>query len=132
MSKIAMICIAVVGLLHVMILYVEMFNWPLMANRLLADDIAAANGAGFDLVAATTVMAQNQGLYNGFLAAGLFWSLIITNAAWKRHIATFFLLCVAVAGVYGWLTTGSIVILVAQTVLALIALAALHFGKSPE
>jgi len=132
MSKIAMICIGVVGLLHACILYVEMFNWPLMANRLLAEDLEAANGVGFDLLKATTVMAKNQGLYNGFLAAGLFWSLAVTNADWKRHIATFFLLCVAVAGVYGWLTTGSIVILVAQTVLAGIALAALHMSKPAQ
>lgn len=132
MSKIAMISVAVVGLLHAGILYVEMFNWPLMADRLLAKDIEVANGLGFDLISATTVMAKNQGLYNGFLAAGLFWSLALSHADWKRHIATFFLLCVAVAGVYGWLTTGSIVILLAQTALALIALAALHLGRSPE
>lgn len=129
MSKIAIICVGVVGLLHAGILYVEMFNWPLMANRLMADDIAAANSGGFDLISATTVMAKNQGLYNGFLAAGLFWSLIVSNPEWKRHIATFFLLCVAVAGVYGWLTTGSIVILIAQTLLALIALAAVHLTR---
>jgi putative membrane protein len=49
----------------------------------------------------TKVMAANQGLYNGFLAAGLLWSVLITSPLWAHHIAVFFLACVVVAGIYG-------------------------------
>ena len=52
----------------------------------------------------TKVMAANQGLYNGFLAAGLIWSLLITNVDWSKNIAIFFLACVLVAGIYGAMT----------------------------
>jgi len=53
---------------------------------------------------ASKVLAANQGLYNGFLAAGLLWGLIYPNAAAAVHIQMFFLACVIVAGVYGGLT----------------------------
>ena len=46
-------------------------------------------------------MAANQGLYNGFLAAGLVWSLLITHPEWSMHVAWFFLSCVTIAGIYG-------------------------------
>lgn len=49
----------------------------------------------------TKVMAGNQGLYNGFLAAGLIWSLLIQNPEWQHNVGLFFLACVAVAGIYG-------------------------------
>jgi putative membrane protein len=52
----------------------------------------------------TKVMAANQGLYNGFLVAGLIWSLLITNVTWSKNVALFFLVCVLIAGVYGALT----------------------------
>lgn len=52
----------------------------------------------------TKVMAANQGLYNGFLAAGLIWSLIISDANWSKNVALFFLGCVLVAGIYGAMT----------------------------
>lgn len=50
-------------------------------------------------------MAANQGLYNGFLAAGLIWSFMIENLVWAENIRLFFLACIAVAGVYGAITT---------------------------
>jgi putative membrane protein len=49
----------------------------------------------------TKALASNQGLYNGFLAAGLIWTLFITDPAWSDNIALIFLSCVAVAGIYG-------------------------------
>lgn len=52
----------------------------------------------------TKVMAANQGLYNGFLAAGLIWSLLICDVTWSKNVALFFLGCVLVAGIYGALT----------------------------
>jgi putative membrane protein len=52
----------------------------------------------------TKALAANQGLYNGFLAAGLLWTFFIENGEWSKNIAIFFLSCVAVAGIYGALT----------------------------
>ena len=66
-------------------------------------------------------MAANQGLYNGFLAAGLIWSQFIGNPEWARKVAVFFLLCVAIAGLYGAATI-SVSILFVQTLFALIGL----------
>jgi len=57
-----------------------------------------------DLFEKTKVLAANQGLYNGFLAAGLFWSLFITNETWHFNVAAFFLSCVVIAGIYGGVT----------------------------
>ena len=54
-----------------------------------------------DMFEKTKVMAANQGLYNGFLAAGLIWSLFITDVIWSKNVALFFLICVLVAGLYG-------------------------------
>lgn len=57
-----------------------------------------------DLFEPTKAMAANQGLYNGFLAAGLIWTFFIQNPEWRENISIFFLVCVAVAGIYGALT----------------------------
>ena len=70
-------------------------------------------------------MAANQGLYNGFLAAGLVWSLLIQSPDWSTNIATFFLLCVANAGVYGAATAYKRILYV-QTVPAVAAFLALY------
>ncbi|MEX0275806.1 MAG: DUF1304 domain-containing protein, partial [Flavobacteriaceae bacterium] len=57
-----------------------------------------------DLFAPTKALAANQGLYNGFLAAGIVWSLFIQDSVWQVNVPIFFLGCVAVAGIYGALT----------------------------
>lgn len=57
-----------------------------------------------DLFRPTKAMAANQGLYNGFLAAGLIWTFFIDNTNWQANISIFFLSCVAVAGIYGSIT----------------------------
>jgi putative membrane protein len=80
-----------------------------------------------ELFVPTKVLAANQGLYNGFLAAGLLWSLLISDPNWHRNVAGFFLGCVAVAGLYGAFTAGARILLV-QTVPALLALAALQLA----
>jgi putative membrane protein len=54
-----------------------------------------------DLFEKTKVLAANQGLYNGFLSAGLLWSLFISDEHWSQNIALFFLCCVTVAGIFG-------------------------------
>jgi putative membrane protein len=109
--------IALVGLIHVYILTLEMFLWRTRALKVFRMTAEKAE--------TTAVMAQNQGLYNGFLAAGLFWSLVSGPELVPR--ATFFLACVAIAGVYG-AATAAMQILYVQTVPAVLALIALWFS----
>src|SRR5512147_998450 len=95
MPTIANIVVGFVALIHVYILVLEMFLW---------DKPAGLRAFGHTQQAATAskVLAANQGLYNGFLAAGLFLSL--TQGAEGFHTALFFLSCVAIAGIYGAIT----------------------------
>jgi len=79
-----------------------------------------------ELFGQTKTMAANQGLYNGFLAAGLIWSLLIQDVAWQMNVASFFLICVAVAGLYGAMTADRKILFV-QTVPAVLALALIAF-----
>ncbi len=81
-----------VALLHVYILVLEMFLWDKPKGR-------KAFGTTPEFAAQTKVLAANQGLYNGFLAAGLFWGLALGAAG--TQVKVFFLLCVLVAGCYG-------------------------------
>jgi len=95
MHILSQILIALVALEHLYILYMEMFAWETLGRKTF-------KGAMPDtLFTPTKTMAANQGLYNGFLAAGLIWSLLITDAQWSSNIALFFLGCVVVAGLYG-------------------------------
>jgi putative membrane protein len=57
-----------------------------------------------ELFKPTKGLAANQGLYNGFLAAGLIWTFFISDTLWKTNISVFFLSCVAIAGIYGAVT----------------------------
>ncbi|MDA8747698.1 DUF1304 domain-containing protein [Litoreibacter sp.] len=118
MSLTASILIALIAVLHAYIMWFEMFAWTSRGPKIF-------RSFPKDLFEPTKSMAANQGLYNGFLAAGLIWSLLIGDAAWKVNVATFFLLCVAVAGVYG-AATASRRILYVQTVPAVIALCVLY------
>jgi putative membrane protein len=92
MSLLAQIVVALVALLHVYFLVLEMFLWDKPAGL-------KAFRQTPESAAATKVLAANQGLYNGFLAAGLFWGL--SQGAAGRSVVVFFLLCVLVAGLYG-------------------------------
>jgi len=103
-----------VALIHVYILVLEMFLWDTARGR-------RAFGTTEAFAKESKVLAANQGLYNGFLAAGLIWGIWLGAAG--DPVKIFFLFCVAVAGVYGAATVG-IRILLIQTVPALIALAA--------
>lgn len=114
------ILIALIGLLHVYILVVEMFLWDKPYGL-------KAFGNTLEKAQLTKVLAQNQGLYNGFLAAGLFWSLLVADPDFARSIATFFLGCVLVAGVYGGLTASKKIIYI-QAVPALLTLLVVHFA----
>ena len=114
MKIISLILIAVVAVEHLYILWIEMFAWT-SAGRKTFKNFPS------DLFERTKTMAANQGLYNGFLAAGLIWSMLITDPAWSQNTALFFLCCVTVAGIYGGLTVGKRVFLV-QGIPALVAL----------
>jgi putative membrane protein len=87
--------IAIVALEHLYILYMEMFAWTTLGKRTFKKALPG------DLFEATKGLAANQGLYNGFLAAGLIWSFFIAEPLWQSNVALFFLGCVAVAGIYG-------------------------------
>lgn len=116
MSLAANIVVGLIGVLHVYILVLEMFLWDKPAGR-------KAFGQSKEQAAATKVLAANQGLYNGFLAAGLFWGLYLGDAA-GLGVKVFFLLCVLIAGLYG-AATASRKILFIQAVPAAIGLALL-------
>ncbi|MDI3335364.1 DUF1304 domain-containing protein [Defluviimonas aestuarii] len=110
----AQILIGLVAALHLYILWLEMFAWESRGPKVF-------RGFPKELFAPTKVMAANQGLYNGFLAAGLIWSLL-ADAATAPRIATFFLACVAIAGIFGALTAARRIFYV-QALPALIGLA---------
>lgn len=116
MSLLAQLLVGLVIAIHVYIVWLEMFAWTTRGPRTF-------RSLPPHLFEPTKVLAANQGLYNGFLAAGLGWSLLIADPAWTRNVASFFLGCVAVAGLYGAATAGPRILLV-QTVPALLALAA--------
>lgn len=93
MTIIANTLIALTGLLHIGFLVLEMFLWTGPKGRAVFRMTA-------EQAEATRVLAANQGLYNGFLAAGLFWSLIQAEAAFAFQLKVFFLVCVVVAAIW--------------------------------
>lgn len=117
MNLIATILVALVALLHVYILVLEMVLWTGPRGQ-------KAFGMTPEFAQQTRALAANQGLYNGFLAAGLFWSILHPSAEFAWQIALFFLACVAVAGIFG-AATASRKILFIQTVPAVLAMLAL-------
>ncbi|MCT9932130.1 DUF1304 domain-containing protein [Planotetraspora sp. A-T 1434] len=114
MKLLADLAVAAVALLHVYILVLEMFLWTTPRAR-------KAFGTDAEFAEKSRALAANQGLYNGFLAAGLIWGLIAPDPV-GFQAKVFFLACVAVAGLYG-AATASRKILFVQTVPALISLA---------
>ena len=112
MSTAANIVVALVALIHVYILVLEMFLWDKPAGL-------RAFGQSLQAASASKVLAANQGLYNGFLAAGLVWGLTLGTAG--NGVKIFFLACVLVAGLYG-AATASRKILYVQALPAAIGL----------
>ena len=104
----------VVALIHFYILVLEMFLWDKPQGM-------RAFGTTSEFAAQSKVLAANQGLYNGFLAAGLAWGIWLGEAG--DPVKVFFLVCVAIAGLYGALTV-SRKILYVQTLPAALALLA--------
>jgi putative membrane protein len=119
MSIIAKVLIVLVALEHIYFLVLEMFLWTTPRTR-------AAFGMSAEQAEQTKVLAGNQGLYNGFLAAGLVWSLLAPSG-YASQLALFFLACVLVAGIYGGFTANKRIWLL-QALPAAIALLAVIFA----
>jgi putative membrane protein len=117
MSAATNVLIGIVAALHVYFLVLEMFLWDKPYGRRVF-------GFPPEFTASTKVLASNQGLYNGFLVAGLVWSLLDKDSH-AFELKIFFLSCVLVAGIYGGITA-SRKILYAQALPAAIALVLLH------
>ena len=94
MNTIGAILIVAIAAWHMYIMFFEMFQWTSKGPRIFTSFPE-------ELFEPTKPMAANQGLYNGFLAAGLVWSLLIQDPLWRTNIATCFLLFVLIAGIYG-------------------------------
>ena len=115
MSILATIVILAIAMLHFYILWLEMFAWETKGPKVF-------RSFDSDLFPKTKAMAANQGLYNGFLGAGLLWSVVIRDPVWSANVALFFLLCVLVAGIYGAMTASKRILYV-QAVPAAIGIA---------
>ena len=117
MAMLAMILAGFLGLLHVYILVMEMWLWQTPRVRKVF-------GTSPEFAASTKSMAANQGLYNGFLAAGLFWGL--WQGETGRDVVAFFLICIVVAGIYGAITVSRRIFFV-QASPAILALGTMAF-----
>lgn len=119
MSLLSQIIIGIMALIHLYILWLEMFAWTTRGRKVFK----TIPPEQFEK---TKVMAANQGLYNGFLAAGLLWSLFISDALWSKNVALFFTGCVLVAGIYGAVSVSRRIFYV-QSVPAIVAILSLLF-----
>ena len=120
MTLVAYVLTAVVALLHLYFLVLEMFLWTTPTGRRVF-------GTSEEFARASASLASNQGLYNGFLAAGLAWGLLQGEEGFGVRI--FFLSCVLIAGVFG-AATASRKILYVQALPALLALVATMVARS--
>jgi putative membrane protein len=112
---IAQLLTGLVALEHLYILWMEMFAWETRGKKNF-------KGALPDhLFKPTKALAANQGLYNGFLSAGLIWTFFINDALWQKNIAVFFLSCIGIAGIFGAFSADKKIFFV-QALPALIAL----------
>ncbi|PCI87283.1 MAG: hypothetical protein COB24_06545 [Hyphomicrobiales bacterium] len=117
MAFVGQILVILVIMIHLYIMWFEMFAWTTRGPKVF-------RSFAKDMFEPTKAMAANQGLYNGFLAAGLIYSLFINDAGWQWNISMLFLIFVAVAGVYGAATASKKIIYV-QTVPAILAMLAI-------
>lgn len=120
MNLIAALLVALVALLHIYIMLLEMVWWTGPRGQ-------KAFGLTPEFAAATKALAANQGLYNGFLAAGLIWGLVYPDPQFGWQIQMFFLGCVAVAGIFGAVTANRKILFI-QTLPAVVAMLAVMFA----
>ena len=121
MSFATNLLIGFIALLHLYIMWFEMFAWTTRGRKVF-------RSFPKELFEPTKPMAANQGLYNGFLAAGLIWTFLIEDEVWRLNVSIFFLSCVTIAGVYGAITASRKIFFV-QALPAIIALLALLVGQ---
>ena len=120
MSLLASALVGLVAAIHVYIVVLEMLLWTKpLGRKVFRTSVEQAQS--------TATLAANQGLYNGFLVAGLVWTLLAESHA-QRALATFFLGCVAVAGLFGAATVSRRILFV-QTVPAAVGLLAVWLGS---
>lgn len=119
MDIIIKILIGLIAFIHCYILWFEMFAWETRGKKVFKNFPS-------ELFGQTKEMAANQGLYNGFLAAGLIWTFFIDNSEWNTNVSLFFLSCVAIAGIYGTITAEKKIFFV-QALPALITLLLILF-----
>jgi putative membrane protein len=120
MTLLSQIIIGFVAFIHGYILWLEMFVWTTRGRKVFKTIPP-------DMFEKTKVMAANQGLYNGFLAFGLIWSLLITDEIWSKNVAIFFLSCVLIAGIYGAITVSKRILFV-QSIPATLGLLSLFLA----
>jgi putative membrane protein len=120
MHVVTLVLAGVVALEHLYFLYLEMFAWTKPATR-------RAFGTTAEFAEASKTLAANQGLYNGFLAAGLIWA-ILAGPPLQRPVVIFFAACVVIAGVYGGMTVSRRILLIQAVPAALCLLSAIAFG----
>ncbi|MEI7873563.1 MAG: DUF1304 domain-containing protein [Alphaproteobacteria bacterium] len=117
MRMISLVLVVLVALIHTAFLVLEMFYWNHPVGREIFNMTP-------EVSASSAILAANQGLYNGFLVAGLIWGLV----SGRRDVKVFFLVCVIVAGVYGGLTAKT-TILYSQALPGALALLAVLFAR---
>lgn len=115
------ILIGYIAIFHLYVVWLEMFAWTTRGVK-----VFGSKAFPKELFPKTKTFAANQGLYNGFLAAGLIWSLTIQDSEWSTNVAVFFLSCVTSAGLYaGWTVSKKIIMI--QALPAIITLLLIFF-----
>lgn len=114
------IVVGIVALFHLYVMWLEMFAWTTRGPKVFSQFPK-------DLFPKTKTLAANQGLYNGFLAAGLIWSFFICDHQWRHYVELFFLSCVAIAGIYGGATASRKIFFV-QALPALVGIVLIAFS----
>lgn len=114
METVLKILIGIIAIEHLYFMYFEMFAWETIGKKTF-------KSLPENLFKPTKGLAANQGLYNGFLAAGLIWTFFISDIIWSKNIALFFLTCVAVAGIYGAISASRKIFII-QALPAIIAI----------
>ena len=114
MTILLSLLLALIIVLHLYFVWLEMFAWTTHGKNVF-------KGMPENFFEQTKALAANQGLYNGFLVAGLIWSFLVEDMQWSENIAIFFLSCIAVAGIYGAVTAAKNIFYV-QALPALVAI----------
>ena len=120
MEIVISILVTAIILFHLYVVWLEIFAWETRGPKVFRNFPP-------EMFPKTKALAANQGLYNGFLAAGLIWSFFIQDAAWHINVLLFFLGCVAVAGLFGAITASTKIFYV-QALPALITIALILAG----